>query len=78
MQFSPNGTFMYLIGGGVVYYIIYNFVILLGLKTDYLKMLSAIIVALFLAVPYIKSEYFSKRKKVPAVKQGSAGGDGNA
>ena len=35
------------IGGGIVYYIIYNFVVLLGLKTDYLKMLSAVIVALF-------------------------------
>lgn len=47
--------------GGIVYYIVYNFVILLGLKTDYLKMLSAIIVALFLGVPYIKAQYFSKR-----------------
>ena len=50
------------IGGGIAYYIVYNFVILLGLKTDYLKMLSAIIVALFLAVPYLKNEYFSKQK----------------
>ncbi|MBQ7895674.1 MAG: ABC transporter permease [Oscillospiraceae bacterium] len=49
--------------GGIVYYIVYNFVILLGLKTDYLKMLSAIIVAIFLAVPYLKAEYFSKPKK---------------
>ncbi len=51
--------------GGIVYYIVYNFVILLGLKTDYLKMLSAIIVAVFLAVPYLKAEYFTK-PKVPA------------
>lgn len=63
------------IGGGVVYYIIYNFVILLGLKTDYLKMLSAIIVAIFLAVPYLKGKYFEK-KKVPAVN--NAGGEKNA
>ncbi len=49
--------------GGIAYYIVYNFVILLGLKTDYLKMLSAIIVAVFLAVPYIKSEYFSQSKQ---------------
>lgn len=55
-------------GGGVVYYIIYNFVILLGLKTDYLKMLSAIIVAIFLAVPYLKSEYFSKKKPVVMIR----------
>lgn len=59
--------------GGIVYYIVYNFVILLGLKTDYLKMLSAIIVAIFLAVPYIKSEYFTKRKSLRP-----AGGDGHA
>lgn len=51
--------------GGIVYYIIYNFVILLGLKTDYLKMLSAIIVALFLAVPYLKGKYFTKQKPLP-------------
>ena len=50
------------IGGGIVYYIVYNFVILLGLKTDYLKMLSAIIVAAFLAVPYLKTKYFTKQK----------------
>lgn len=62
------------IGGGIVYYIIYNFVVLLGLKTDYLKMLSAIIVVLFLAVPYLKNEYFKKPK--PA--ESNAGGDGNA
>lgn len=69
------------IGGGVVYYIIYNFVILLGLKTDYLKMLSAIIVALFLAVPYLKNEYFKKQKPV-CIQQASsdcdAGGGVNA
>ncbi|MBR4954043.1 MAG: ABC transporter permease [Oscillospiraceae bacterium] len=51
-------------GGGIVYYIVYNFVILLGLKTDYLKMLSAIIVVLFLAIPYLKGEYFQKRKSI--------------
>ena len=52
------------IGGGIVYYIIYNCVILMGLKTDYLKMLSAIIVVIFLAVPYIKSAYFTKHKSL--------------
>ena len=49
------------IGGGIVYYVIYNVVVLLGLKTDFLKMLSAIIVAVFLAVPYLKNEYFGKK-----------------
>ena len=61
--------------GGVVYYIIYNFVILLGLKTDYLKMLSAVIVATFLAVPYLKAEYFTKHKPLPIAKQEGGGND---
>ncbi len=64
MKIKPNFV-VSLIGvvcGGIVYYIIYNFVILLGLKTDYLKMLSAIIVAVFLAVPYLKGKYFTKPK----------------
>ena len=62
------------IGGGIVYYIVYNFVILMGLKTDYLKMFSAIIVALFLAIPYLKSEYFTKAKDLHP----KTGGDAHA
>ena len=79
MKIKPNFV-VSLIGvvcGGVVYYIIYNFVIMLGLKTDYLKMLSAIIVAIFLAVPYLKNEYFPKHKPLP-VEAEVTGGDGDA
>lgn len=67
MKIKPNFvcSLIGVVGGGIVYYIIYNFVILLGLKTDYLKMLSAIIVALFLAVPYLKVTYFTKQKPIP-------------
>ncbi len=76
LKIKPNFvcSLIGVIGGGIVYYIVYNFVILLGLKTDYLKMLSAIIVAIFLAVPYVKSEYFTKRKSLHP----SAGGDHHA
>lgn len=66
MKIKPNFV-VSLIGvtcGSVVYYIVYNFVMLMGLKTDYLKMLSAIIVALFLAAPYLKSKYFTKKKPI--------------
>lgn len=68
LKIKPNFvcSLIGVIGGGIVYYIVYNFVILLGLKTDYLKMLSAIIVTLFLAVPYLKTEYFTKRRPAPA------------
>lgn len=46
--------------GGIVYYIVYQTVIFLGLDTDLLKMLSALVVAVFLAVPHLKKTYFSK------------------
>ncbi len=76
LKIKPNFvcSLIGVICGGIIYYIVYNFVILLGLKTDYLKMLSAIIVAIFLAVPYLKSEYFPKRPAHHA----KQGGDGHA
>ena len=46
--------------GGVIYYFVYQTVIFLGLDADLLKMLSAIVVAVFLAVPYWKKRFFSK------------------
>lgn len=49
--------------GGIIYYIVYQFVIWLELDTEYLKMFSAIVVAIFLAVPYWKKKYFRKRNK---------------
>lgn len=78
LKIKPNFV-VSLIGvvcGGIVYYIVYNFVILMGLKTDYLKMLSAIIVALFLGIPYLKAKYFPKQVVLPL--EETAGGDSNA
>lgn len=46
--------------GGVIYYIVYQTVIWLGLDTDLLKLLSALVVAVFLALPYWKKQYFTK------------------
>ncbi len=46
--------------GGIIYFIVYSTVIYIGLDTNYLKMLSAFVVALFLAVPYWKKEYFGR------------------
>ena len=48
--------------GGIIYYLVYQLVINLGFDTDLLKMLSAIVVAIFLAVPYWKKK-FDKPKK---------------
>ena len=81
LKIKPNFvvSLIGVIGGGIVYYIVYNFVILLGLKTDYLKMLSAIIVAIFLAVPYVKNEYFpAKRNLCPVNADDEMGGSTNA
>ncbi len=49
--------------GAIVYFAVYQTVIWLGLDTDLLKMLSALVVAIFLAVPYWKKKYFSRPKK---------------
>ena len=78
LKIKPNFvvSLIGVIGGGVVYYIIYNFVILLGLKTNYLKMLSAIIVALFLAIPYLKTTYFTKQKSVIVAETASPDNNG--
>ena len=77
MKIKPNFV-VSLIGvvcGGVVYFIIYNFVILLGLKTDYLKMLSAVIVVIFMAIPYLKNKYFNKQKPLPIGASEQTGGN---
>lgn len=42
--------------GGIIYYLVYQIVIFLGLDADLLKMLSALVVALFLAVPYWRNK----------------------
>ena len=47
--------------GSLIYYLVYQVVILLGLKSDDMKLITALIVALFLAVPYWKGRYFAKR-----------------
>jgi putative ABC transport system permease protein len=49
--------------GAIIYYIVMQIVLWLGLDTDYLKLLSAMIVAVFLAVPYWKGKYFVKPAK---------------
>ena len=54
--------------GAIIYYLVYQVVIWAGLNTDDMKLLSALIVAVFLSVPYWKGKYFSKSKKGGAVR----------
>lgn len=56
--------------GAVIYYIVLQFVLKLGLNTNDLKMITAIIVAIFLSVPYLKTKYFSKPSKVKSIEGG--------
>ena len=56
--------------GAIIYFVVIAIVLQLGLETTDLKLFSSLIVALFLALPYLKSKYFT-----PADKKG---GNGNA
>ena len=50
--------------GGIVYYIVMQFVISLGLNTDDLKLLTAAVVAIFLGIPYLRARYAETHVKV--------------
>ena len=51
--------------GAIIYYVVVQFVVsVLSINTNYLKLLSAMIVAVFLAVPHWKQQYFHKKGKV--------------
>lgn len=52
--------------GAIIYYIVLQIVIWMGIDTDLLKLLSAVVVAIFLSIPTMKSKYFSK----PVIKGG--------
>ncbi len=55
--------------GSIIYYVVIQVVIQLGLDANLLKLLSAVVVAVFLAVPYWKSKYFRGHAKKTAQKE---------
>ena len=57
--------------GAIIYYIVIQAVLAMGLNANYLKALSAAVVAVFLAIPYWKGKYIRVKVK-------SRGGNGNA
>ena len=59
--------------GGVIYYIVYQTIIFAGLDTNYLKMFSALLVAIFLAIPFWKTKYFAMMHKSGSVKAAARG-----
>ena len=61
--------------GGLIYYIIYQTVVFMGLDTNLLKALAAVIVIVFLGIPYIKKTYGYRIKKHYKNKKITLGGD---
>ncbi|MDY5930912.1 MAG: ABC transporter permease [Candidatus Ornithospirochaeta sp.] len=57
------GTLLFVILGAIIYYIVIQITLQLGLNTNDLKLITALIVALFLAVPYWKQIISSKAHK---------------
>lgn len=49
--------------GGIVYYIVITFVLRLGLNSNDLKLFTAVVVGLFLGLPYWKNQISAKRVK---------------
>lgn len=49
--------------GAIVYWIVYQVVIMAGLNANDMKLISALVVAVFLALPYLKGKYFAKPVK---------------
>lgn len=65
--------------GGVIYYLVITLVIQIGLNPNYLKLFSALVVALFLGVPYWKSKIAPKRVKAAVDNNNTdVGGESNA
>ena len=59
---------LFVVCGAIIYWFVFQTVIFLGLPSEYLKMLSALVVALFLGIPNIKGRMARKKKKKEAAK----------
>ena len=59
--------------GAIIYYIVLQIVLQLGLNTNDLKLITALIVAVFLAIPYWKSKMFRRKVQPQNAKNGGNG-----
>ena len=65
--------------GAIIYYIVLQVVLQLGLNTNDLKLISALIVAVFLAIPYWKGKYAHVKVSAGSANAGAkTGGDQDA
>lgn len=62
------GRCVFVVIGAIIYYVVIQVVLWLGLPSDDMKLFSAIVVAIFLAVPYLTGKRKSSFKKAGAQK----------
>ncbi len=64
-KISKNFSFKLLsvVLGAIIYWMVYQAVISAGMDANDMKLISALVVAVFLAVPYLKGRYFTKPVK---------------
>lgn len=55
-------TLMAIFVGAILYYIVYTVVLWLKMPSDYMKLFSAVVVAIFLAIPYLRANAIAKRR----------------
>ena len=60
------GTMSFVVTGGILYYLIVVIVLWLKLNSNDLKLITAVIVALFLAVPYLREQKSSSFRRLKA------------
>ena len=48
--------------GAILYYVAYALVLWLKMPSDYMKLFSAIVVTIFLSIPYLKTRFPKKRR----------------
>lgn len=61
-RFSFAYTLAAVFIGAILYYVAYTLVLWLRMPSDYMKLFSAIVVACFLAIPYLKEKHAVKRR----------------
>ena len=66
------GTLSFTVLGGVIYYLVIVLVLWLRLNSNYLKLFTAVVVALFLAVPYLRAQ---RKSSFARFRRRGAGGD---
>lgn len=57
-------TMISVVVGAILYYVVIAVVLWFKMPSDYMKLFSAVVVACFLAVPYLKAKYGHKKRKV--------------